>query len=172
MKQSGFTLIELLISVSIAALVLAGALNLTQSALKAWVINRAKAEVEQVLRIGLDTLTRDARYATSAKTMVLNGVLILTLTDPLGDILDFKHEPDTEALSRQITNSDGNNAGYQAIAGDGTNKKPGSVVIIANPDQAPLFAVNGKLVSVTLTALHRKTGVRATMHTKIFCLNI
>jgi prepilin-type N-terminal cleavage/methylation domain-containing protein len=169
MKENGFTLIELVIGISITAVILAGTVKLTQGALEAWVTNRAKVEVEQTLLLALDTITKDTRYATSAE-VTADGTR-LTVEEPLGNTLNFRVNAPEKALAKQIITST-TSSGYQPIAGDGTEGVQGAVIIVENPDTEPLFAVNGRTVAVTITAQHTRTGVKATMHTKIFCLNI
>ena len=176
-KQSGMTYIELLISVSIIAIILSAVVMLTNSAVTSWMQGRARIEVEQTLRVGIDTIVRDTRYATLASVVQEGGVLILRLTNINGDTIDFRVNPITRALTKRITTRFGTTGGFQPIAGDGTGGIEGDIVIIDNPDTEfpagiPIFAIQDNLVSVTVTAMHKKTGVQATMHTKIFCVNM
>lgn len=177
-KQSGLTLVELVIGLSIMAVVLSGTVLLLNSALAAWQSGRARVEVEQTLRVGIDAIVRETRYAVSANvTQAGDGTLVLTLKNINEDTIDFKLNTNSKALTKRITNENGNDAGFQPITGNSTETDVRNIIIINNPDaenpaEQAMFTLQNKLVSVTITAMDTKTGVQATMHTKIFCVNI
>jgi Tfp pilus assembly protein PilW len=171
-KQSGMTYVELLIGMALAAVILSGVAVLMNNAMSVWIHSKARAEVQQNLREGLDVITREARYATTAKAAIEGGILTLTITTLNEDTIAFRINPTTKALTRRVTTRFNTTAGFQPIAGDGTGTVEGTVIIVDNPDKEALFAVEGNLVSVTITAMHRRTGTQSTMQTKIFCINM
>jgi prepilin-type N-terminal cleavage/methylation domain-containing protein len=171
-KQSGMTYIELLIGMAIAAVILSAVFMLMNSAMSAWAHGKARAEVERNLRVGIDVITRDARYAASAAAAPEGGILTLTINALNEDTIAFRINPTTKAFTRRVTTRFNTTAGFQPIGGDGTANIEGHVIIVDNPDTEAIFAIEGNLVSVTITARHKRTGVQATMHTKIFCANM
>ncbi|WP_425060709.1 hypothetical protein SCACP_14520 [Sporomusa carbonis] len=159
-EQRGFTLVELMVGMTLTVLLMTAVFGLLFTSLRSWQNGKSHAEIQQAARIATDTIARNVRYAYTVSSS--DGKTLRLTTDPAGaNTVVFGVDPTTKALC--ITQGNGT---PQPLAGNGMNGQEGTIIIIDNR-----FSVQGKLVSIIITAQDKTTGATFTCQTSMAALN-
>ncbi|HWR43648.1 PilW family protein [Sporomusa sp.] len=160
--QSGFTLIELMIGLGLTVLLMSAIFGLLFTSLRSWQQGKSHVEIHQTVRIAVDTIARQVRYAYTVSSPDGKTLRIKSAAG----IIVFGVDPETKALC--ITQGSGS---PQPFAGNGVNDQEGSIIIIDNPDGTPMFTAQGRLATIKITAKDKTTGATFTCQSAMAVLN-
>jgi prepilin-type N-terminal cleavage/methylation domain-containing protein len=176
--QQGLTLVELVAGLTIFLILLSAIVPLLSTSIQAWRTGRSQAEIQQTARLAMERLGHSVRYAKTVTVADHGGSL--QVVDGDGSSLKFSVNPDTQTLCLASGNGT-----PQPFAGDGYNKAPGQVVVIANPGNQQRFTVqdvtmldkNGqalcaiKQVRIVITVRDKMTGFQYTLQSLVVAQN-
>ncbi|HHW02642.1 MAG TPA: prepilin-type N-terminal cleavage/methylation domain-containing protein [Thermoanaerobacterales bacterium] len=102
-KKKGFSLVELLVALGLAMIIMTAASLVYFSGIKAWVRGENQVEVQQNLRIAMNTLSNEIQMADMIEIYKTEKKLVLSYND--GSTRSYYYDPESKEIRLGESNS-------------------------------------------------------------------